>query len=239
MAGKFEGIYEALREDIEGGVYPYQAFLPSEHVLCERFSCARNTVRRALSALVARGYVQSIHGKGVRVLYRPSVQRSFFVGGIETFTETAARNHFKARTRVVRFEPLVADASLAAKTGFPEGTALMAIDRVRLLDGVALILDKNLFRADIVTDLTREIAEASVYAYIEGKLQLRIVTSKRRITVERATREDREFLELGDYDCLAVVTSQAFIADGTQVEYTISRHHPERFAFEDTAVRGV
>lgn len=239
MAGKFEGIYEALREEIERGIYGCQAFLPSEHALCERFSCARNTVRRALSALVDRGYVQSIQGKGVRVLYRPSVQRSFSIGGIETFSESAARNHFAARTRVVRFEHLIADRALADQTGFPEGVPLVAIDRVRLLDGAPLILDKNLFRADIVTDLTRDIAEASVYAYIEGKLQLRIVTSKRRITVERATKEDREQLELGDYDCLAVVTSQTFIADGTQIEYTISRHHPERFAFEDTAVRKV
>lgn len=239
MAAKFEGIYEALRGDIEGEVYPYQAFLPSEYELCGRFSCARNTARRALAALAQQGYVQSIHGKGVRVLYRPEGQQSFSIGGIETFAETAKRNHFEGRTRVVGFRHLLADEAISKASGFPVGTPLVAIDRVRYLAGTPLILDKNLFRSDLVTGLTEEIAAKSIYAYLEQELHLRVVTSKRRMTVERATAEDRALLSLGDYDCLAVVRSQTFIADGTQIECTTSRHHPERFAFEDTAVRKV
>lgn len=42
--------------------------LPTELQLIERFSCSRNTVRRAISQLNTEGYVQSIKGKGVVVL---------------------------------------------------------------------------------------------------------------------------------------------------------------------------
>lgn len=109
--------------------------------------------------------------------------------------------------------------------------------RVRYLDGKPLILDKNLFRADLVPGLTPEIASHSIYAYIEDTLGMTIVTSKRRMTVERATEEDEVLLDLGDYNCLAVITSQTFNDNGIQLEYTVSRHHPERFCFEDTATR--
>ena len=57
------------------------------------------------------------------------------------------------------------------------------------------------------------------------------------MTVERATHDDERYLDLGDYNCLAVIESQTFDADGIQIEWTQSRHHPERFAFEDTATR--
>ena len=56
-------------------------------------------------------------------------------------------------------------------------------------------------------------------------------------TVEKATEMDRKYLDLGDYDCLAVVSSNTFNADGVMFEYTESRHRPDRFAFSTVAVR--
>lgn len=234
---KFTDIYEDLKTKIEQHTYPYQSLLPSEHELTEVYSCSRNTVRRALRGLIERGYAQAIRGKGVRVLYQPPGQSTFRIGGIETFQESAARNHLNAVTRVVHFSKILCDEALSTKTGFPVGEVLFDVRRVRLLDGHPLILDKNLFRADLVPGLTPEIAAHSIYAYIENTLGMTIVTSKRRMTVERATDEDAALLDLGDYNCLAVITSQTFNDNGIQLEYTVSRHHPERFCFEDTATR--
>ncbi len=207
------------------------------NTLTSVYGCSRNTVRRAIAGLIERGYVQAIRGKGVRVLYRKGQQSAFSIGGIETFKESAARNHLHTTTRVVRFEMIEADDALAARTGFRAGTPLWRIWRLRILDGRALILDKNLFRADLVPGLTRAIAEDSIYEYIEQTLHRTIQTSKRRMTVEHATREDAKYLDLGDYNCLAIIESQTFDENGSQIEWTQSRHHPERFAFEDTATR--
>ena len=66
---------------------------------------------------------------------------------------------------------------------------------------------------------------------------MQIVTSKRTITVEHASQIDEQYLELKDYDCLAVVTSQTFNAEGIMFEYTQSRHRPDYFCFQDTASR--
>lgn len=66
---------------------------------------------------------------------------------------------------------------------------------------------------------------------------MQIVTSKRLITVEHATSLDKELLDLGDYNCLAVVSGQTFNADGVMFEYTQSRHQPDYFSFYDTATR--
>ena len=50
---------------------------------------------------------------------------------------------------------------------------------------------------------------------------------------------DEKYLELdvNDYNCMAVITSQTFDDNGIQFEYTQSRHHPDFFRFQDVATR--
>lgn len=234
---KFEQIYKDLKEKIESGDYAYQDLLPSENTMVSIYNCSRNTIRRALSELTEQGYVQPLHGKGVRVIYQPIDQAAFTIGGIESFKESAIRNHRKRHTEVLQFAEITADERLAAKTGFPVGSELYYLQRVRFLDGIALILDINMFLKSLVPNLTKEIAENSIYEYIENDLGMSIVTSKRKMTVERATQIDEKYLQLNDYNCLAVVTGQTFNADGIMFEYTQSRHRPDYFCFQNTATR--
>lgn len=161
----------------------------------------------------------------------------FEVGGIESFRETAARNHLAASTRVTAFETLVADEGLAKRTGHEAGSEVIYVERVRKLDGRPVILDRSWFLAKAVPGLTPDIAAGSIYDYLEGELGIEVSTSKRTITVERATARDRELLDLAGADYVAVMTSRTFDRDGIMFEFTVSRHHPDMFCFHDTAVR--
>lgn len=234
---KFELIYKDLKQKIENEDYPYQDLLPSENTLVTFYNCSRNTVRRAIGMLAKDGYVQSLHGKGVRVIYQPVEQTDFIIGGIESFKESAARNHKKAATKVVQFAEIVSDERICKKTGFPIGSELYYIQRVRYLDGKALIFDINMFLKSIIPGLTPKICKYSVYDYLENTLGIQIVTSKRKVTAERVTQADEKYLDLQDYDFLAVITSQTFNSDGIMFEYTQSRHRPDHFCFRDTAIR--
>ena len=234
---KYEAIYRDLKEKIENNEFACQSLLPSEHVLVQEYNCSRNTVRRAIAQLASDGYVQTLQGKGVRNIYRPVEQTAFTIGGIESFRESAARNHLNACTRVICFMELTADERISRRSGFPVGSELYYIQRVRYLDKKALILDINMFLKEKCLGLTKEIAEDSIYSYLEQECRLNIVTSKRKMTVELVTEIDEKYLELGDYNCLAVISSQTFDADGVMFEYTQSRHRPDYFCFQDTAVR--
>lgn len=234
---KYEGIYRSIKKRIEAQDYPYQSLLPSENTLIAEYDCSRNTVRRAIAELIADGYVQSMQGRGVRVIYQPVGKTTFTIGGIETFQETANRNRLHAVTRVIRFETIIATEQFAAESGFSEGDELWAVQRVRYLDGKALILDINYFLKEFVPGLTKEIASHSIYDFIENVLGMQIITSKRRITVEHATARDEKLLDMDGYDCVAVVVNQTFNSDGMLFEYTQSRHQPDYFCFQDIATR--
>lgn len=70
-------------------------------------------------------------------------------------------------------------------------------------------------------------------------LHMTIVNSKRIMTVEKVTEIDEKYLNLNvrDYNCVAVVSSQTYNSDGVMFEYTQSRHRPDHFRFYDNAIR--
>ena len=234
---KYKKIYQNLKQRIEAGEYPPQTALPPEYTLIGMYDCSRNTVRRAIEELAESGYVQSIHGKGVIVIYQPSESAAFDIGQIESLKEAAKRLHMSYRTDVIRFSECIVDDILARRIGFPPGEEVFYLMRVRYFDGQAVILDHNWFLKRLMPELTPEIAAESVYEYLENELGETIVTTKRRLTVEKVTEVDEIYLDIKDYNCLAVVTSDTYNADGVMFEHTQSRHRPDRFTFNTQARR--
>lgn len=234
---KYDRIYHDLKHKIENGSFAFQEMLPSENLMIQEYDCSRNTVRRAVAALVNDGYVQTLRGKGVRNIFQQAGQTAFTIGRIESFRESAARNHQDGTSKVVCFAELTADEKIQKRTGFPAGSRLYYLQRVHYLDGKPLILNHNYFLRDVVKNLTPEIAEGSIYQYLEHELHITIVNSKRTFTVEKITQIDEKYLGLTDYNCLAVVSSQTFDSDGVMFEFTQSRHRPDHFRFQENAVR--
>lgn len=234
---KYDQIYISLRQRIEEGDYGFQELLPSEHTLVKEFDCSRNTIRRAIKQLSDEGYVQSIHGKGVRIIHEPGEQSEFSFGGIESMKEAVARNKKHYTTKILCFTELTVDEKIRKRTSFPIGARIYYIQRLRCIEGEALIIDHNYFLKDVVRGLTEEIAADSVYEYMEKTLGETIVTTKRRMTVERVTQLDEKWLDMKDYNCMAVISSMTYNAEGIMFEFTQSRHRPDRFVFYDLAHR--
>lgn len=237
-APKFEAIYKEIKQEIESGVYRSGDYLPSENTYTVRFDCTRNTVRRALSLLEAEGYVLPLHGRGVQVIYIPQSDKSLFtIGGIESFAEAASRNNIKYTTKLISFERIRTDEQLSLKTGFDIGEEVFLIKRVRQFNGKSIIFDTNIFLCSETEGLNEEIATESIYQFLEQELNMTITTSRRRVTAERATREDKTVLDLNHFDFVLTVAGQVFNSRGIMFEYTQSRHVPDQVSFIESAVR--
>lgn len=236
---KYDNIYKDLKEKIENDEFTYQELLPSENSLIQKYECSRNTLRRAISKLVTDGYVQTMQGKGVRNIFRPVEQTAFALGEIETFRESALRNGQKAKTKVIQLLEITADDKLSKHTGFAVNSELYYIQRLHFLDDKPLILNHNYFLKSAVCEITKEIAETSIYNYLENTLHMTIVNSKRIMTVEKITEVDEKFLNLdaNDYNCMVVISSYTYNSEGVMFEFTQSRHRPDYFRFQDNAVR--
>ncbi len=59
---------QQIKELIMNHEYDTNGYLPSEGELSQKFGVSRTTVREAVRSLEIRGFIQRIHGKGLRVI---------------------------------------------------------------------------------------------------------------------------------------------------------------------------
>ena len=232
---KYTEIYDYIKNKILNDEYKAGEKLPSENELTSLFCVSRNTVRRAINQLSFEGLVASVHGKGVFVLEKQ--QLKFLVGGLQSFKEASLNNNIEYSTKVNSFKEIIIDEKLSKKTGFALGSKVYYIERTRIIDGEECILDINYFLKDIIKNLDSDIASNSIYDYLENNLSLKIAGAQKIVSVEEASKLDKNLLNLKGYNLVAIIKNYVYLEDGILFEYTESRHRPDKFTFSTYAKR--
>ncbi|EOL45499.1 hypothetical protein RV11_GL000065 [Enterococcus phoeniculicola] len=225
---KFYPIYEELKQRIHSR--RYEGMLPTENELTKEFEASRNTIRRAISLLNEEGYVYSVKGRGVLILESlNSSQWSFGAGNFGGLKAIQSSNHLEAKTRVLTFEKIVIDDALARSTPFKKNEVVYKIERLRILNEKATMLDLSYFKAELIPELSETIVEQSIYAYF-SKNNVKIAAAKRRFSVTAATDDDLSKLDLDTNNCVGMMENLVFNDMGRLIEYTRSRFVPDQFS---------
>ena len=235
MKRKYDVIYRALVERIEREEWGIGDLLPSENELKDDYQTSRETIRKALNVLSQKGYIQKVRGKGSVIIERNKFD--FPVSGLVSFKELVEKMDLDVKTHVEDLSLLKADQFLQDHLQVTKDESVWQAVRVREFSGERVILDKDFLIADRVPDLTVEICQDSIYAYLEDELGLTISFAKKEITVEEPTEEDARLLDLGDFNHVVLIKNYVYLDDATLFQYTESRHRPDRFRFVDFARR--
>lgn len=230
---KYIEIAREISKRITSKRYPADSYLPSENELCEEFGASRDTVRKALNLLAERKSILK-EKKGSRVL--PVDIVTFPTSGLISFKELAAHSSQEIETDVIQFG-LTDDPVILEKLSMPEGSKAVQIIRIRTYDKERIIEDRDYLNPGIIPGLTPEIAQNSLYEYIEQTLRLPIGFARKEITVEPASAFDAEHMDLNGNTLLVVVRSNTYLEDARLFEYTESRHRPDKFRFIDFSRR--
>ncbi len=233
----FSQIYTDYTQRIETGLLKTGIKLPSENEIAEEYATSRETVRKALHLLSQNGYIHKIRGKGSYVL---DINRMEFpISGLVSFKELSERLGRSARTLVHEAIRIPCPQNVARQLQLTEQEEVWKIVRAREIEGEKVILDKDYFLASVIPSLTAEIAEDSIYAYLEGECSLKIAYAKKEISVEKVSTEDKRLLDLNRDTHIVVVRNYVHLEDTTLFQYTESRHRLDKFQFVDFARRAV
>lgn len=231
---KYQKIYETIKEKIASQEYAPNTYLPSEQELMKEYEASRDTVRKALARLAAQNYILKEKGKGSLVLQNSPI--TFPVSGLISFKELQKGTEEPAKTVVEKFEIIEPSKKIREQLNMKEGRVYHVV-RSRSYGGEKVILDTDYVNADLIHGLTEKRAQDSIFEYIENDLELPISFARKEITVVPATADDKELLDLKDFDFLVLVRSYNYLEDATLFEYTESRHRPDKFRFVDFSRR--
>lgn len=232
---KYEQIFKLLKQDILNETYQIDDYLPSEYELVQTYKVSRDTIRKSLDLLQKAELIQKIRGQGSKVIKQAQID--FPVSNLTSYQELVQQHGINSKTNLIQLEKITVDKKLSNLTGFPEYRLVWRIVRQRVVDDVASVLDIDYLDKTLVPSLTREIAEQSIYAYLEEELGLRIAYAQKEITIDPATNRDQILMDIGTDQHVVSVKSKVYLADGQQFQFTDSRHKLEKFRFIDFAKR--
>jgi len=233
---KYEAIYKDLEKKITQGEFRPGDILPTEQNLREQYGASRDTVRKALQMLTEIGLITKTQGRGSVVTKRN--QFNFPISGLTSYRELQTSQGFASKTAVIQLIHKKITPEDAARTQFKERQLVWHLLRTRQVEGKISVLDEDIILSDVSPELTKSIAEDSVYAYLEEVLNLDIAYAEKEITIQPINNADREHLDLLPKDINVVcVKSHVYLADGTLFQFTESRHQVDKFRFLDFAKR--
>jgi GntR family transcriptional regulator len=231
----YEQLRRALIAEIRDRGLPPGSALDSEADLCARFQVSRTVVRQALGELERQGHVIRAQGKGTFVS-QPKLREHFLdrAGGL--FTDLESRGH-DVRSTVLACEVVDGDVSAALALGLPATTGLVRLDRLREVDGEALVFTRSWLPPWLGETLRDALLDAqlevrSLYVFLENRFGVRIVTAERTIEAVTAERSLARQLGVRYGSPLLCLRSVARDPEERAVEYFEAWHRGDRTLFE-------
>lgn len=190
--------------------------LPTEREMCLMWDANRNTLRSALKRLSTKGTICPAWGSGIRVASR--ITRT--LQDLQSFTEYARSLGMKPSSRLLSFSKTKCDKKMAERFGVQEGDPLYRITRLRLLDGVPVLLENSYINAALAPELEEhDLVNDSLFAVLEEAYDIHIDHGRERISVTFATLEEAEHLAIGEGDPAYWLVTETFSREDVLVEY--------------------
>lgn len=233
---KYKKVYTDIKDKIEQNIWKAQDELPTENELMRIYSYSKDTIRKALSMLELDGYIQKRQGRNSVVLDHHHIKKQY-LSELKTASELNRLALHQIETELTDLYIVQGQADLMASFEVDETVDFYRVGRVRTIDGERLEYEVSYFDRRIVPFLNREIAEGSIYRYLEEKLGLKISHSRREISFRYANEEEKRLMDLGDYDMVVVVESTTYLTNGQLFQTGSISYRPDKVTFLSIAKR--
>jgi GntR family transcriptional regulator len=228
-------LLDRLREDLSRR--QPGALIDSEPQLARRFGVSRFTVTRAIEILVRDGLLTRRQGLGTfvappRLRCAPTYLRSF--------TEAMAAEGRTATHRLLDFELI--NGADGHKFPYANGTLLLRLERLRLVDGAPLAVHCSVLNANIAqaAGLTKAVAADPHFSLYRLFRDGGVVIERGVETLQArlATRREAQLLELDRSRVVMTAHRETYTKDGSLIDVDDAVHDARRYAYETEIRRG-
>ncbi|BCP56890.1 UTRA domain-containing protein [Streptococcus suis] len=233
---KYKKVYQDIKKKIEDQVWSTGQALPTENELMEIYSYSKDTIRKALSLLEMDGYIQKKQGKS-SIVIEHGLMKEQYLSEIKTAGELNKRSKHQIQTELTSLYIVQGQDDLMSTFEVDDKVDFYRVSRVRTIDGERLEYEISYFDRRVVPYLSKEIAESSIYRYLEKELKLTISHSRREISFRFANEEEKQLMDLADFEMVVVVTSVTYLSNGQAFQYGTISYRPDKVSFVSMAKR--
>ncbi|KKW63148.1 GntR family transcriptional regulator [Mycolicibacterium elephantis] len=220
-------IRDVLRARIRTGIYGSLP-LPSESQLAADFGASRNVIREVLGLLREEGLVERIQGAGTFVVADRAVQSMDRLRGL---AESFATSDSRVSNRVLFAETVPATPIVAERLELEQGTPVVALERIRNLDGQPLSLDASYLTSDVGTPLLEmDLANCDVFGLLEAELGLPLGLASVSIEAVAADPTVAGLLEVRKGSPLLLLERLTHTDSGRPIDLEYVRYRGDRFS---------
>jgi GntR family transcriptional regulator len=208
----YQQLNNHLRQLVGSGECAVGTKFLTERQICERYSVSRATANKALSNLVSEGLLEFRKGVGTFVRGRAL---DYNLRALVSFTDKARAADKVPSTEVIQFdvvqaEDVLDDVPETLKVG--PRASLYYIERLRLADGLPVILEKRYVVAEFCPDLTAEDVAGSLYALWMERYHLQVEGADESIRAVNTRGADARVLKLRDGAAGMLIRSVGYLA---------------------------
>lgn len=235
---KYVAVRDGLRDRIRD--LPVGTMLPSEAQLCAEYGVSRITLRKAVDYLAEEGLLVREQGRGTYTA-APNLAfkyRESFVDQISGFHTDMTRRGFTVGTQVLSQKLEPASPNVARELDLSPATMVVAIRRLRTVDGVINHLVHTFLPGKRFAGLTEiDLGSSSLYEEIRARFPVSFARSRFMVEVDAADQNASELLHVEPGSPLLVVHSTVMDHDGAPILFGTSWLLPEasQVEFEFTA----
>ena len=231
---RYMRVASALAEAIDAGGFLEREALPSERALSEEFDVSRETMRKAIKLLEARGYLVSRHGRGTFVAPEPlrDMQRS-----IEGLSDEAARNGRAVDQEILFCGPIAAPKAVAEPLKLEENALVARVRRIRRLDGAPIGVHDSWLCVDDPDRFTQaQFGEfGSLYGILRNEFGIVLTDAAESISAVSAENDEAEWLNVPPGAPLLRIERLTVAEDLRPIEFCVMKY-VQSYSY-DTVVR--
>lgn len=225
----YQVVSDSILEKIEAGEYAGGSRLPSESELCKIYQASRNTVRHALSDLVDKDVLVTVHGVGTFVQDNRIGKTTEHLYG---FSGEMALHGKSVTSKVLDAKIINADPFLARRLHVQLGAEVVFLYRLRLLEGEPMAIERAYLPAQLFPGMLQfDFSNKSLYQVLSENYDMMPDHAEQEIGAEIATNEVARLLGLHQPAAVLVFHRETRSRDDRVIEYVDSEFRADQFEF--------
>lgn len=227
MVPAYIRIHDAIKKEIDEGVWEIGQRLPSERDLADDYEVSRMTLRQAITLLVEEGILERRVGSGTYVASHRVQEK---MRGTTSFTEIVRSQGKTPSSQLISYQRKPANDTEIQQLQLKASDYVVRMERVRYADNVPLVFEVASIPEKLIREFKREdITEHFFQTLTDNGYE--IGKSQQTIYAKNASERVANYLKVPKNHAVLALTQVSYFTDGRPFEYVHSQYVGDRFEF--------